>query len=94
MSEQIQLIKLSEIIQLTKRSRAMLYKDISAGLFPTQIHLGGENTRGAYFSADEVNAIVMARSAGYKDAQIKDLVTKLEEQRKERFQELLSAIGA
>lgn len=88
-----QLIKLSEITQLTKRSRAMIYKDICAGLFPRQIHLGGENTRGAYFPADEVNAIILARSAGYNDNQIKVLVTTLEEQRRDRFQQLLEAIS-
>lgn len=88
-----QLIKLSEITKLTKRSRAMIYKDISAGLFPAKIHLGGENTRGAYFPADEVNAIILARSAGYSDQQIRDLVSNLKELRKDRFQQLLSTIG-
>lgn len=89
-----QLIKLSEITQLTKRSRAMVYKDICAGLFPTQINLGGENTRGSYFPAEEVNAVILARGAGYDDTQTKELVRKLKEQRKERLSELLSAIGA
>ncbi|MBE1286191.1 MAG: AlpA family phage regulatory protein [Alteromonadaceae bacterium] len=88
-----QLIKLSEITQLTNRSRAMIYKDICAGLFPRPIYLGGDNTRGSYFPANEVNAIILARGAGYDDNQIKKLVTTLKEQRKDRFQQLLSAIS-
>lgn len=88
-----QLIKLNDIVELTKRSKAMVYKDISAGLFPSPLHLGGENTRGSYFLSDEVNAVILARGACYSDKQIKLLVSNLKDQREERFQDLLTSIG-
>lgn len=90
----IELIKINDIVVQTKRSKAMIYKDIGEDLFPEPIHLGGDNTRGSYLPAEEVNAVILARGAGYDDAQTRKLVRKLKEQRKERLSELLNAIGA
>lgn len=59
--------------------RTLAYEWIPAGLIPPPIHVGVR----AYLGAHEVDAIVAARLAGKSDEEIRALVQRLIEQRKE-----------
>jgi prophage regulatory protein len=63
----------------TGLSRSTLYLRISTGVFPRPVGLGG---RAVGWPAHEVAALNAARIAGKPDADIRELVTKLETARK------------
>ena len=60
-------------------SRSTLYLRITQGLWPKPVHLG---PRAVGWPSDEVAAINAARIAGRSDAEIRELVLKLEAARK------------
>lgn len=83
------ILRLSEVLAYTGyRSHTSIYTSIKRGLFPEKIALG---QRSSGWPLNEVEAVVSARVAGLPDDDIKELVAILHEQRKDRFQTLLSA---
>jgi prophage regulatory protein len=63
----------------TGLSRSTLYLRIKQGLFTKPVSLGG---RAVGWPANEVEAVNAARIAGKTDAEVRDLVLKLEASRK------------
>lgn len=90
----LELWRLADFLPTAGRSKTMLYSDQAKGLFPKPIKLGGETSRAAHYPKHEVQAVLAARIAGYNDEQIKALVIKLEQQRKDILSELLAHIDS
>ena len=74
------IIRLSEVIKLTSVSRSTIYKQIKNKTFPKPVSMG---ERAVAFLTAEVEAYIDARMAGYSEAKLKDLITKLKENRKQ-----------
>lgn len=75
-----QLIRRSEVINLTGRSKSSLQLDEKAGLMPTPISIG---ERAVAYIKHEVEAVIQARIAGKSNEEIKVLVAELIAQRQE-----------
>jgi prophage regulatory protein len=73
------ILRLPAIKISTGLSRSTLYLRIAQGVFPRPVSLGG---RSVGWPAHEVAALNAARIAGKPDAEIRELVTKLETARK------------
>ncbi len=71
--------RLKTVQQATGLSRSTLYLRISQGLFPKQISLGG---RAVGWPATEVAALNAARISGQTDSQVRELVTRLQADRR------------
>lgn len=63
----------------TGLSRSSIYLRIAQGVFPKPVSLGG---RAVGWPAHEIAALNAARIAGKSDAEVRDLVVKLEAARK------------
>ena len=81
----ISIIKLPEILQQTSKSRSGLYNDIKKGLFPRPFKLGIRSSGWANY---EITEIVNATIAGLSESQIKELVKRLEADRKHSMQQV------
>ena len=68
------------VMQATGRSRASLHNDIKRGVFPTPIKIG-PNAAGV--PEDEVGAVNAAKIAGATEDEIRALVRRLIEARKQ-----------
>jgi len=73
------ILRLPAVKISTGLSRSTLYLRIAQGVFPRPVSLGG---RSVGWPAHEVAALNAARIAGKPDAEIRELVTKLETARK------------
>ncbi len=73
------ILRLPAVKAATGLSRSTLYLRIASGVFPRPVSLGG---RAVGWPAHEVAALNAARIAGKPDAEIRELVTKLEAARK------------
>jgi prophage regulatory protein len=73
------ILRLPEVKAATGLSRSTLYLRIAYGVFTHSVSLGG---RAVGWPANEVSALNAARIAGKPDAEIRELVTKLEAARK------------
>ncbi len=73
-----QLIRLPAVISATGLARPTVYLRIKNGLFVRPVKL---SERAVAWPADEVAAINAARIAGKTDAEIRELVARLEQQR-------------
>jgi prophage regulatory protein len=62
------------------KGRTSIYEDIHRGLMTKPVRLGA---RAVGWPADEVKKITAARVAGKDESEIRSLVTKLEDARKE-----------
>lgn len=65
----------------TGDSRSKLYADSAAGLMVKPIKIG---PRAAGFPSEEVQAVVAARVAGYSQAELRNLVLRLESARRHK----------
>ncbi|WP_020484536.1 helix-turn-helix transcriptional regulator [Methylomonas sp. MK1] len=65
---------------LTGKSRSTLYRDISKGLFPHSIEIGGGCVGWPCYEVEQINN---ARISGKSDDEIKQLVVELEAARKQ-----------
>lgn len=72
------LLRLPAVINATGLARPTLYVRIKRGLFPVGVKL---SERAVAWPKHEVDAINAARIAGKSDEEIRELVTKLEQQR-------------
>jgi len=77
----MRLIRTSETLKKTGDTKSPHYAKIAAGLFPAPVKIGGR--RAAGYPEHEVDAIIAARIAGKSDQQIRELVQRLHEARKE-----------
>lgn len=73
------ILRLPAIKAATGLSRSSIYLRITQGEFPRPVSLGG---RAVGWPASEVTALNAARIAGKSNAEIRDLVVKLEAGRK------------
>jgi prophage regulatory protein len=73
------ILRLPAVKAATGLSRSTLYLRISHGVFTHPVSLGG---RAVGWPAHEVTSLNTARIAGKRDAEIRELVTKLEAARK------------
>lgn len=74
-----QILRLPDVKLATGLSRSTLYLRIADGVFTHPVSLGG---RAVGWPAHEVSALNAARIAGKPDTDIRELVTKLEADRK------------
>lgn len=73
------LLRIPNAPSKTGDSRAMFYQKIKDGLLPRPISNGG---RTAAWPSHELDAVIAARIAGKSDDEIRQLVKKLEADRK------------
>ena len=66
------------VCDLTGKSRSGLYRDISKGLFPAPVNIGGGRVGWPGYEVEQINK---ARIAGADDSEIKELVERLEKAR-------------
>jgi prophage regulatory protein len=67
----IHLLRLPQVLNLIKLSRATFYKQVKDGTFPPQIHLG---TNSVAWLSHEIESVLAARICGYTEAELKELV--------------------
>jgi prophage regulatory protein len=73
------ILRLPVVKTSTGLSRSTVYLRIAQGVFPRPVSLGG---RAVGWPLHEIEALNAARIAGKPEAEIRDLVTKLEAARK------------
>lgn len=73
------ILRLKAILASTGLSRSTIYLRIAQGVYTKPVSLGG---RAVGWPASEVAALNAARIAGKSDADVRDLVVKLEAARK------------
>ena len=73
------ILRLPDIKTSTGLSRSTIYLRIAQGVFTKPVSLGG---RAVGWPSNEVVALNAARIAGKSDAEVRDLVVKLESARK------------
>ena len=73
------ILRLPDVMTATGLSRSTLYLRIAHGVFTHPVSLGG---RAVGWPSNEVAALNAARIAGKPDAEIRELVAKLEVDRK------------
>lgn len=73
-------VRLPGVKAVSGKARSTIYKDISLGLWPRPVKLG---PRMVAWPRHEIDAVNAARVAGKSDAEIKDLVQRLEASRLE-----------
>jgi prophage regulatory protein len=74
-------LRLPAVLKSTGLSRSSIYLRIANGMFPHSVTLGG---RAVGWPAVEVEAVCAAWITGKPEAEIRELVVKLEETRKTR----------
>lgn len=72
------LLRLPQAISLTGLSRASFYRQVKAGLLPSQIHIGPNSV--AWLS-HEIEAVIAARICEYSDDEIQLMVKDIIQQR-------------
>lgn len=75
------IIRLPSVLNIMGISRATLYKQIQAGIFPPPINLGA---RSVGWVSDEVQTIVNARIMGITHDELIKLVTTIHHERQTR----------
>ncbi|MDP4835545.1 MAG: AlpA family phage regulatory protein [Burkholderiales bacterium] len=76
------ILRLPAVLQLRGRSRSSHYRDIRHGLFTQPVHIGFQSVG---WPLAEVSTINAARIAGKTEAEVRDLVIKLESVRQTAF---------
>jgi prophage regulatory protein len=76
--------RLAEVKKRMGLSRSSIYLHIAQGLFPKPVKLG---LRAVGWPSDEVDKVLKARVANYRDIEIKCLVMNLEYQREQGEEE-------
>ena len=77
---QPKLIRRTEVLNLTARSKSSLFLDEQSGLMPPAISIGD---RSVAYLQHEIEAVIQARIEGKTNEQIKALVQELIKQRKQ-----------
>ena len=71
------LLKLTDVVLRTRRSRSTIYDEVKRGVFPRQIKVG----RGSYWRDDEITMILDAYSSGATDERLKALCEHIHHRR-------------
>lgn len=82
--------RFDEGASMVGKGRSTLWHEIKVGRFVPPISLG---TRSSGFIESELQAMIAAKALAFTDDQLKDLVVKLVEQRKEYANRLLEAVA-
>lgn len=69
--------------------RTAFYAQIQRGTLPAPFSLG---ERATGFIAEEIDAVLAARAAGASDAEVRELVEAMQQQRKARAAELVQGV--
>ena len=91
MNQPVKIIKLSEVIVLSKLSKTSVYERVKHQLMPPPFSMGG---RSAGYYEHEVNRVIAAMAAGYSDNEIKSLVKSFIEKRKQVANDLIASLAA
>lgn len=91
MKQQVKIIKLSEVIALTKLSRTSVYERVKNGLITPPFSLGG---RSAGYYEHEINGVISAMAAGYSNNEIRKIVKAMMQKRQESANNLLKHLVA
>jgi prophage regulatory protein len=91
MEQQVKIIKLSEVIALTKLSKTSVYERVKDKRMAPPFSLGG---RSAGYYEHEVTGILAAMAAGYSNKELKVLVESFVAKRKQVANDLLKRLAA
>jgi prophage regulatory protein len=91
MEQSVKIIKLQEVIALTKLSKSSIYERVKLELLPPPFSMGG---RSAGYYEHEVKGVLAAMAAGYSHEQLKSVVKSFIEQRKQVASELMTKLAA
>ena len=91
MNNGVQIMRLAEVLAMTRLSKTTLWHRTRDKLFPPSFKLGG--TSSGYLK-HEVIAVINAMAIGASDKELKALVKHLLEQRKQSADAFLQAIAA
>ncbi len=62
------------VLAASQKKHANLYREIKRGVFPPAVHLGRRQAR---WLRHELDAVILARIAGYPEDQLRELVSRL-----------------
>lgn len=82
----MKMLRIDETLAATGDTRSPMYAKVAAGLFPRPVKLG---RRATGWPEHEVEAILVARTAGVTDAELVKLVSTLHDRRKSRLSDVL-----
>jgi prophage regulatory protein len=91
MENSVKIIKLSEVITLTKLSKTSIYERVKGGLIAPPFSLGG---RSAGYYEHEIQGVLSAMAAGYSNKKIQTLVKSFIAKRKQVANDLLASLAA
>ena len=91
MKQQVKIIKLSEVIALTKLSKTSIYERVKDGLITPPFSLGGRSTG---YNEFEIQDVLLAMAAGYSNKEVRALVKSLIAKRKQVANDLLASLAA
>jgi len=91
MEQQVKIIKLSEVIALTKLSKTSIYERVKDGLIAPPFSLGGGSS--GYYEL-EIQGVLSAMAAGYSNKEIQTLVKSFIAKRKQVANDLLASLAA
>lgn len=91
MEKSVKIIKLNEVIALSKLSKTSIYERVKNKLLPPPFSMGG---RSAGYYEHEVQGVIAAMAAGCSDKEIQTIVKTLLEKRKEAVNAFKASIAA
>lgn len=91
MEPQVKIIKLSEVIALTKLSKTSVYERVKDKRMAPPFSLGG---RSAGYYEHEVHGVLAAMAAGYSNEQLRKIVKSMIQKRKDSANDLLKHLAA
>ena len=91
MEQQVKIIRLSEVIALTKLSKTSIYERVKDKKMVPPFSLGG---RSAGYYEHEVKGVLAALAAGYSDREIEKLVDSFITKRKQVANDLIASLAA
>lgn len=95
-SMEIRLLNRRELKARTGRGTTQTYEDIRKGIFPPGVVLSrGVDGRptSVRWPSNEIDVMVAARIAGATDDDLRNLVARLMEARREKFNEIMATFG-
>jgi prophage regulatory protein len=91
MENSVKIIKLSEVITLTKLSKTSIYERVKGGLIAPPFSLGG---RSCGYYEHELQGVISAMAAGYSNKEIQTLVKSFIAKRKQVANDLIASLAA
>lgn len=91
MEQSVKIIKLSEVIALSKLSKTSVYERVKHQLMPPPFSMGGRSV--GYYD-HEVKGVIAAMAAGCSEKEIQSIVKSLIEKRKDVFNTFKASLAA